>query len=79
MRYRKKPLVIEADQWFPEKLVPEVCLCDAALKAHIHTLEGPQTISPGDWILTGVKGEKYPCKADIFEATYEPVEQERPE
>jgi hypothetical protein len=37
----------------------------------IHTLEGTMTAAPGDWIVTGVKGERYPCKPDIFEQTYE--------
>jgi hypothetical protein len=40
----------------------------------IRTLEGDMLASPGDWIIRGVKGEFYPCKPDIFEATYEPVE-----
>jgi len=40
----------------------------------IETLEGEMTATPGDWIIRGVKGEFYPCKPDIFEATYEPVE-----
>jgi hypothetical protein len=39
----------------------------------IKTLEGFHEISPGDWIITGVKGERYPCKPDIFEMTYEPI------
>lgn len=39
----------------------------------IETLEGRMTVTPGDWIITGVKGEHYPCKPDIFEATYEPA------
>lgn len=39
----------------------------------IPTLEGPITASPGDWIIRGVKGELYPCKPDIFDATYEAV------
>jgi hypothetical protein len=39
----------------------------------IITLEGNMEASPGDWIIRGVKGEHYPCKPDIFEATYEPV------
>lgn len=39
----------------------------------IFTLEGPLMATPGDWIIKGVKGEFYPCKPDIFEATYEPV------
>lgn len=40
----------------------------------IDTLEGGHIVCPGDWIITGVKGENYPCKPDIFEMTYEPVE-----
>lgn len=40
----------------------------------IDTLEGGHTVCPGDWIITGVQGEHYPCKPDIFDATYEPVE-----
>ena len=39
----------------------------------IATLEHGHTVAPGDWIITGVKGERYPCKPDIFAATYEPV------
>lgn len=42
----------------------------------IKTLEGELNVSDGDWIITDVKGERYPCKPDIFEATYEPVEAE---
>lgn len=46
----------------------------------IHTLEGDHTVSPGDWIIQGIKGELYPCKPDIFEATYEAAgERENPE
>lgn len=40
----------------------------------IDTLEGGHTVCPGDWIITGVNGERYPCKPEIFEATYESVE-----
>ncbi len=40
----------------------------------IHTLEGDMTAMPGDWIITGIKGEQYPCKPDIFLATYELVD-----
>lgn len=40
----------------------------------IKTLEGNMTASPGDWVIRGVRGEFYPCKADIFDLTYEPVE-----
>jgi hypothetical protein len=39
----------------------------------IHTLEGDMTAMPGDWVITGVNGEQYPCKPDIFAATYEPA------
>lgn len=59
-KYRKKPIVVEA-QRTDETVV-------------IHTLEGDMTASPGDYIITGVKGEKYPCKPDIFARIYEPVE-----
>lgn len=40
----------------------------------INTLEGDHLAEPGDWIIRGVKNEIYPCKPDIFEATYDPVE-----
>jgi hypothetical protein len=60
MKYRKKPVVIEAYQTDTEVV--------------IQTLEGTMRAAPGDWIITGVKGEKYPCKPDIFEATYERAE-----
>ncbi len=56
-KYRKKPVVIEAYQTDKE--------------VFIHTLEGEMRADPGDWIITGVMGEKYPCKPDIFKATYE--------
>lgn len=42
----------------------------------IFTLEGTMEALPGDWIIRGVKGEHYPCKPDIFEATYEPITSE---
>lgn len=50
-------------------------LCGAAWHFHgwIDTLEGGHTVCPGDWIITGVKGERYPCKPDIFAATYEAI------
>lgn len=44
----------------------------------IFTLEGDMFASPGDWIIKGVKGEHYPCKPDIFAATYEPVRSDAP-
>lgn len=80
-QFRKKPVVIEATQYTAEVRAlrapnPEgVCQrpsCDSD-HPHIHTLEGIMRVTEGDWIITGVKGERYPCKPDIFEATYEPV------
>lgn len=73
MKFRKKPVVIEAKQWFKEGDHPKVWL-DVAGKAFVNTLEGVHIVTPGDWIITGIKGEHYPCKPDIFAATYEPVE-----
>ena len=59
-KYRRKPVVIEAYQ------------TDKALT--IHTAEGDMLASKGDYIITGVNGEQYPCKPDVFEKLYEPVE-----
>lgn len=118
MKFRKKPVVIEASQWFkngdhPEdncetfiasgqydmpigtlfqgegKVVryyrhPEIsgkkaCIssipCDFTMHDHgwIDTAEGGHNVCPGDWIITGVRGERYPCKAVVFKETYEPV------
>lgn len=113
MKFRKKPVVIEATQWFkngdhpedksmmlmaigeakPEgflsegKIVryfrhPDVSgktICSKCrIKMHDHgwidTLEDGHNVCPGDWIITGIKGEHYPCKPDIFKATYEPAD-----
>jgi hypothetical protein len=54
--------------------------CKGKMDDHgwIDTLEGSHTVCPGDWIITGVKGEMYPCKPDIFAATYDPVSESRP-
>jgi len=116
-KYRKKPVVIDATQWFKngdhpldacEMLYPdpksttqfepflsegkivryfrhpdppfkgtEVCSkCGITHHDHgwIDTLEGGHIVCPKDWIITGVAGEHYPCKPDIFEKTYEAVE-----
>lgn len=106
-KYRKKPVVIEAVQWFengdhPEdysgidnkadvskiegKVVRRYRIpnndgqkrcqkCGQRMHYHgwIDTLEGGHIVCPADWIITGIKGEKYPCKPDMFEATYEEV------
>ena len=60
MKFQKKPVIIDAYQTDKD--------------VYIDTLEGVMHASPGDWIITGVNGEKYPCKPDIFEKTYELVE-----
>ena len=101
MKYRKKPIVIEAVQWFPpgdQRHEPSMlshrkgnavdppdyrqsgdifCFCEGASPGmggdtyFIRIERDNVQVHPGDWIITGVKGEKYPCKPDIFAATYE--------
>jgi len=115
-KFRKKPVVIDATQWFengdhpqddcywtavndksPDRFssegkivryfrrpdVPGDSLCsECGQRFHVHgwidTLEDGHRVCPGDWIITGVKGERYPCKPDIFAATYEPERPHRP-
>lgn len=85
MKFRKKPVVIEATQWLkhgdhPAVLIaPLEMITEFRLDWHgwIQTLEGGHIVTPGDWIITGVKGEHYPCKPDIFEMTYEPAEESK--
>jgi hypothetical protein len=72
MKFRKKPVAIEATQWFKDGDHPAVTKFENG-KGCIDTLEGGHIVTPGDWIITGVQGEHYPCKPDIFEMTYEPV------
>lgn len=77
-KFRKKPEVIEAEQWFGHKHIDGVIESpvlsdDGKPYGQIKTLEGWMIASEGDWIITGVNGEKYPCKPDIFAKTYEPV------
>jgi hypothetical protein len=119
-KYRKKPVVVEATQWFkngdhpldysrdhdgleagelrvftkeerrekawegdvvryyrtPKMDGQSACKhCDEIMTRHgwIETLEGGHIVCPGDWIITGVAGEHYPCKPDIFAATYDEV------
>lgn len=74
MKFRKKPVVIEATQWFKHGDHQAVEGHDPR-EGFVPTLEGMMRVIPGDWIITGVKGEHYPCKPDIFEATYERVEE----
>ena len=75
--FRKKPITVWAEQWVPGKRVGGVLLIEPWLGdksgAYVITLEGPLIVSPGDWVITGVTGEKYPCKSDVFEKTYDSV------
>lgn len=77
MKYRKKPVVIEAVQWTDENTEEVLSFCcgtaheDEFGGMFVHTLEGPMRASVGDFIIRGVKGEFYPCKPDIFWLTYE--------
>lgn len=87
MKYRKKPVVIDAmlwdgsiesadaiEDWSNKRTA---CYASTDLKSmvlEIDTLEGRMTALPGDWIIKGVKGEFYPCKPDIFAITYDKVE-----
>jgi hypothetical protein len=104
-KFRKKPVVIEAQQWWPpgdERHDPSMlthrkgnqvtppdyrqdydlfCAIDGALLGGSSVFmirtggsNSDVQVHPGDWIITGVKGEKYPCKPDIFAETYEPAE-----
>src|SRR5690242_7154198 len=115
-KFRKRPVVIEAVQWFkngdhpddkcyyiddkspyrflsegkvvryfrrPEAEYAVETLHDkCGIRWHDHgwidTLEGGHTVCPGDFIITGVQGERYPCKPDIFAATYEPADASPP-
>ena len=86
-RFTKKPVTIEAIQWTGKNLRDVITFTDGlpagmAWEAYadlvardglkIYTLEGKMLANVGDWIIRGVKGEYYPCKPDIFEATYSP-------
>jgi len=89
MKYRKKPVVIEAFKWTgdvnqtedPEWIVDAIKKGDVGFRNEgteevemfIDTLEGRMTAIRGDYIIKGIKGEIYSCKPDIFEATYEKV------
>ena len=85
MKFRKKPVEIEAIQFNGENFMQifewamnldehTSCLGTDGKDLTIMTLEGQMIARPGDWIIRGIKGEFYPCKPDIFEQTYEHVE-----
>lgn len=63
-KYRKFPVVVEAYQTEEEVV--------------IHTLEGDMRAEIGDYIITGLRGEPYPCKPDVFTRTYEEVDRDTP-
>ena len=86
-RFRKRPVEVEAVRITddPADIVDFLHRCEKTAAAgvfqdpaggdvHIGTLEGIMHARPGDWIVRGVRGELYPVRDDIFEATYEPVE-----
>lgn len=93
MKYRKKPVVIEAIQWNGNNLEEVMKFIGSEFEYKektsyatnkfvyfvgrllLHTLEGTMQLSLGDYIIKGIKGEFYPCKPDIFEETYEVVEE----
>ena len=91
MKFRKKPVEIEAMHIGEYSMLEVASWCggriqtsakasdprDIASWLEIPTLEGIMRASKGDWVIRGVKGEFYPCKPDIFEATYEPVGEAR--
>lgn len=83
MKFQKKPIVIEAIQWTGDNISAVMNFMSPASPTYmngftdadqlvgIETLEGLMVAKTGDWIIRGIKGELYPCKPDIFEATYE--------
>lgn len=87
-QFRKKPIIVEAEQYSRLRHIQEGYLPQGVDRAYFtdedgvrrektpicSTLEGPLNVSDGDWIIKGVAGEFYPCKPDIFYATYELVE-----
>ena len=75
-KYCKRPIVVEAVQWHPGEVVEGVVeepysSAGKEFPAKCKTLEGWLGVSPGDFIITGVKGEKYPCNPNIFHETYQ--------
>lgn len=93
-KYRKKPVVIEAIQFNGLDDYLKICKwiddSESTLSSNeavefrtpimlVNTLEGTMAANPGDYIIKGVQGEFYPCKPDIFEATYEVVSDEESE
>ena len=82
-KFRKKPVVVEAEQWLGEEEQKERLLSEGVImtipsldgSCLVPTLEGNMTCQLNDYIIKGIKGEYYPCKPDIFELTYDLVEE----
>jgi hypothetical protein len=85
MKFRKKPVVIDAVQWTGANVDEVLALAltvgsvrrglgEERNSMFIDTLEGTMRADPQDWIIKGVKGELYPCKPDVFQALYDPAE-----
>jgi len=84
-KYMKRPVTIEAIQWTGDNIKEVYDFAGASItipykdrnvnesKIVLHTLEGPINASVGDFIIKGIKGEFYPCRADIFEMSYEEI------
>ena len=80
-KYRKKPVIIDAEIYTDLVSVSRIIdmngsaigINNSPEGLYIHTLEGTMLASKGDYIIKGIKGEIYPCKPDIFEATYESI------
>ena len=84
MKYKKKPIAVEAfkygfeepPEWFDVAIEGRIIVFPVkGSDIQINTLEGPMGANAGDYIIKGVKGELYPCKGEIFEETYERVEE----
>lgn len=81
-RYRTRPIVIEAEQFFMDhyhatnEIPPGACTCGDSFGVHCHALEGVLNVHHLDWIITGITGEVYPVRDDIFRQTYMPAEWE---
>jgi hypothetical protein len=77
VKYRRKPVEVNATQWFPGKPVTGVCFCAPGNIPHVHTAHQEQVVllQPGDWIIPEADSiHYYPVKPDDFERLYEPVD-----
>jgi hypothetical protein len=76
-RFRKRAVVVEAEQYtgvHPVAGMQPVHDTDGSVRYVVDTLEGPLRVASGDWIITGVACERYPCKPEIFAVLYEPAD-----